>query len=92
MNFRGSFPHPRQSIVTSSFDRFREAVETDSLILDINPEDALEIKIYLHRGALGVKTRVANCLKAELKYVLADTGMDWPRSLVRTNGDDARTN
>lgn len=49
--FPRSFPHPHQSIVTSSFDRFRGAVETDSLILDINPEDAIEIKIYLHNRA-----------------------------------------
>ena len=91
MNFDGSFPHSCQSIVTSSSDRLREAVETYTFILDFNPKDVLEINMYLHCGALGVDTRVANCLKADLNYVLVDTGMDWPRSLGRKNRDDART-
>jgi hypothetical protein len=91
VNFRGSFPHPRQSIVASSFDRFREAIETDPLILDVSPEDAFEIKIFRYRRALGVNARVRNRLKADLKYVLADTGMEWPRSLVCTNRDNTGT-
>ena len=48
------------------------------------------MKIYRNRRALGVNTGVANCIKADLN-VLVDTGMNWPRSLVRTNRDDART-
>jgi hypothetical protein len=54
-----------------SFEQFREAVETDPLILDVRHEGTLDVEIYRHRRSLRVNTSVANSLKADLKYVLA---------------------